>query len=130
MPRAPKRTFVCQPGRALPYVLAAVVLCALLAATVVMVALAADELTAGDVLAACEQHGAVASLEVSHPLNQSRFPRDIAAPTFRWKGGGDAWVVSVGQGPGACVSELLSRPRWTPSPRQWQALKRARAGKG
>ena len=50
------------------------------------------------VLAAYDAAGALDELTVDYPSNETLFPPEIVAPTFRWSDGNpeaDAWVVRI-----------------------------------
>jgi Flp pilus assembly protein TadD/Tol biopolymer transport system component len=63
--------------------------------------------------------------EIIYPRDGTVFPPDIAPPTFRWKGAGDAetWSISIGdESTGDIVTARTRAERWTPSPEQWAAV--------
>jgi len=68
-----------------------------------------------------------AGLRMTNPRDGALFPRDIAAPTFRWEGGSEAgrWriVIDAGDGAEAVIASVGER-RWRPEVEQWEAVKR------
>ncbi len=72
------------------------------------------------------------TLAVHNPLDDTLFPPDIAAPTFRWEDSNtqcDAWVLVFEFGDGEEAVQFLSRePKWTPAPDAWDAIKRRSLG--
>ena len=69
------------------------------------------------------------SLAIEYPLDETLFPADICAPTFRWKDDAqhcDGWLVSVEFDAGAeRINALVEQPQWTPEPADWEAVKKA-----
>lgn len=68
-----------------------------------------------------------AGLEITDPYDDTQFPPEIAAPTFRWRdeqSGADLWLVTAARQEGEESIEQLCRERhWTPSAEQWQRIK-------
>jgi Flp pilus assembly protein TadD len=67
-------------------------------------------------------------LMIEYPLDETLFPPDIAAPTFRWidpKVTSDTYLVTIefadDQGR---MSFLTREPRWTPEAAAWEAIKK------
>ncbi len=75
---------------------------------------------------AAGQHGE--ALEITYPLDGTLFPPEIAPPTFCWKDGQagvDTWAVGIQfQNEEDRPAFLTSEPEWTPSPEQWEIIKR------
>jgi len=68
-----------------------------------------------------------AALIVDYPLDGTLFPPEGVAPTFRWGGAcaADTWLVTIEFGDGEpALRHLCSACEWTPTARQWQAVKR------
>ncbi len=61
-----------------------------------------------------------------YPLDETVFPPDIAAPTFRWKStsrGVKAWAITVGVPDAPPTIEARTNEReWTPTDEQWAAI--------
>jgi len=74
-----------------------------------------------------------AELTIRYPLDETLFPPEIVAPTFRWtdaRSGADTWRITVrfpdaGEG----LEFRTSVPEWKPDPRQWEVIK-SRSVKG
>jgi len=73
-----------------------------------------------------------ATLRILYPLDETVFPPEIVAPTFRWQDGqaeADAWLVLVqfqdGKGQ---LTALASETQWRPPSEQWEAIKRRSLG--
>jgi len=83
--------------------------------------------TADRILAAARHGGRYPGLTILDPLDETLFPPDIAAPTFRWsdrRRKSDTWLVSVEFSGGQDrVSALCSTSAWTPSQDQWEAIR-------
>ena len=93
-----------------------------------LLALYVREPKAENVLALYRDDGRYGSLSIRYPLDETLFPVDIAAPTFRWdngNGGGDIWLVTIrfldNDGP---INVLTREPKWLPEQGQWEIIKR------
>jgi tetratricopeptide (TPR) repeat protein len=80
------------------------------------------------VLAACKDPANRDRLTIQYPLDETVFPPDIAAPTFRWAElnvRSDAYLVTVefadGQGR---MTFLTSELQWTPEAVTWEAIRK------
>ncbi|MBN1509865.1 MAG: tetratricopeptide repeat protein [Sedimentisphaerales bacterium] len=66
-------------------------------------------------------------LTIEYPLDETLFPPDIAAPTFRWmelNTRSGAYVVAIEFADGQEPMRFLTRePRWTPGHATWEAIK-------
>jgi tetratricopeptide (TPR) repeat protein len=64
---------------------------------------------------------------VECPLDESLFPPEIAAPTFRWKDDeprSDLWLVTIEFPDGReRINALVDRPQWRPPPAVWEEVK-------
>lgn len=85
-------------------------------------------LIAGALVAGCRNTEAVTapSPAIIYPLDETIFPPDMAAPTFRWRSRGGpvhAWVVTVGGGSDPTVTDRVTGTEWTPSDEQWAAIR-------
>jgi len=71
--------------------------------------------------------GTWAEITVDYPLDGTLFPPEMVPPTFQWRDGSRAvrkWLVRItGAGDKSGLHFLVRRPRWTPRPRDWEALK-------
>ena len=80
------------------------------------------------VLAAYEENKEYGGLTIDYPLDQTLFPPEIPAPTFRWQDGGtdsDTWLVTIRFQDGGDRTSFLTRDtRWTPTDDQWETIKR------
>jgi len=87
-----------------------------------------SDLSAEDLLALYEKNGTYESLTIHYPLNETLFPPEIIAPTFRWEDGAsgvDAWLVTMTfQDNMDSLKITTSEPKWTPDPGQWESIKR------
>ena len=81
-----------------------------------------------EVLAVYEENREYGGLTIEYPLDQTLFPPEIPAPTFRWQDdgtGSDTWLVSIRFHDGAEPTSYLARDtRWTPTDDQWETIKR------
>ncbi|MBC8868118.1 MAG: tetratricopeptide repeat protein [Planctomycetes bacterium] len=80
------------------------------------------------VLAAYEENKEYGGLTIDYPLDQTLFPPEIPAPTFRWQDDGtdsDTWLVTIRFQDGGDRTSFLTRDtRWTPTDDQWETIKR------
>jgi len=67
-------------------------------------------------------------LTISYPLDETLFPPDIVAPTFRWKDSrdrSDRWQVTIDFPDGRSQLDCrVETTQWTPSDAQWEQIKR------
>jgi len=81
-----------------------------------------------EILAGYREGGDYGELAIHDPLDETLFPPEIAAPTFRWEDGNDAsdaWIVAIEfQDSGSRMSFPCFETHWTPSDEQWETIKR------
>jgi tetratricopeptide (TPR) repeat protein len=79
-----------------------------------------------DVLTQYQADRNYSGITIDYPLDDTLFPPEIVAPTFRWRDanpGCRAWVVRVEPGTGGSPLNVLTRvSQWTPSAQEWQVL--------
>jgi len=84
--------------------------------------------TAESILAAFQDTAEYGQSNIEYPLDGTLFPPDICAPAFSWKdenGDCDTWLVTVEFLTGAeRINTLVDKPRWTPEPTDWEAIKK------
>ncbi len=84
-------------------------------------------LRAEDILAAYDEESEYGQLTISYPLDETLFPPEIAAPTFRWEDShaqSDAWLIALQfQDNEGSLNSLTRTAEWTPSDEQWEAIK-------
>jgi len=87
-----------------------------------------DAAVAAAILATYRPEGLYAALEITYPLDETLFPPEIIAPTFRWKDPqprADTWLVTIAFQDGQeRLTSLTADRRWRPSHEQWEAIKR------
>ncbi len=75
-----------------------------------------------------ESGQAQTGLTIDYPLDETLFPPEIAAPTFRWTdaaSGANTWLVTVEVADGMPgVQGIAQSPEWTPREDDWESLKR------
>jgi len=80
-----------------------------------------------DILRQYRRDAEYGNLTIRYPLNETLFPPDIVAPTFRWEDENSTvatWLIAVSfQDPKADMSFLTSETQWTPEPEQWAVIK-------
>jgi len=105
-----------------------IVAAAIAAAAVWFTSSGSGPLRAGAILASFDPHHPPGGLTIQYPFNESVFPPQIAAPTFRWEdthGQSDAWLVHIQfSGDEQGMSVECSAQEWTPSESQWATLQR------
>ncbi|MFA6028487.1 MAG: hypothetical protein WC969_01405 [Elusimicrobiota bacterium] len=78
--------------------------------------------------AAAPADGKAAALRILYPYEGTLFPADIRSPEIRWEGpapddGG--WLVRISfKGPPTPLEFRVREPRWTPSEKEWEEVKR------
>ncbi len=81
-----------------------------------------------EILAGYREGGEYGELAIHYPLDETLFPPEIAAPTFRWEDASDAsdaWIVAIAfQDSQGRMSFPCSETEWTPSDEQWETIKR------
>lgn len=86
------------------------------------------EAAAGDILAAFDPAARYGPLSIIYPFDESLFPPEIAAPTFRWDDAGsrsDRWLVVVDfEDGGERLTALADARQWKPAEPLWQQVKR------
>ena len=83
-------------------------------------------LRAEDILARYQEDVEYGRLTIGYPLDETVFPPEIAAPTFRWNdnSGSDMWLVSISfQDDKGGMNVLANESRWTPEQEQWELIK-------
>ena len=97
-------------------------------AAVLLLAVCAGAPGPEDILALYQDDGKYAGLTIRHPLDQTLFPPEIAAPTFHWddaNAGSKTWLVTIkfqdDEGP---VNALTRESKWTPEQEQWEVIKK------
>ncbi len=83
---------------------------------------------AEDVLKAIENRAQLDRLAIEYPLDETLFPPEIPAPSFRWKDGhprSDLWLVAVefsdGRGP---IAFFARQALWRPPAPVWEEIKK------
>ena len=79
-----------------------------------------------DILAAYQAEVDYNGITIEYPADGTLFPREIVAPTFRWRDGdsrSEKWLVKIESADGAALHVLVDEPRWTPTPEDWQTIK-------
>jgi tetratricopeptide (TPR) repeat protein len=82
-----------------------------------------------DVLAAYAKQPNCAPVKIVYPHDGTMFPPEIVPPTFRWEGAGSnvsTWLVRVEfAGGGGPISYLIHESQWTPTPQDWEIIKKS-----
>jgi tetratricopeptide (TPR) repeat protein len=84
--------------------------------------------TLEQILAAYRADADYGGLTIVYPLDETIFPPEIVAPTFRWEDStveADAWLVTIefADDEGR-ASFLTEEPAWMPAAGDWEAIKR------
>ncbi len=84
------------------------------------------EPTLEEMAKAAAQTGNRAVLQVAYPFDQSVFPPESVAPTFRWNDPTQAgiWFVSIETSGSEVLQALTREPQWKPTDAEWDALKK------
>jgi tetratricopeptide (TPR) repeat protein len=81
-----------------------------------------------DIVAAYDSAARYDRLTIEYPLDETLFPPDIAAPTFRWidsNGRADTYLVTLEfPGGNGRMNFFARQPQWTPPAAAWEAIKK------
>ncbi len=81
-----------------------------------------------DILAAYQEQVNYSDLAILYPLNETLFPPDIAAPTFRWKDDNsesDTWLVTISfRDDEPRMNFVTSKLQWMPKAKEWEIIKK------
>ncbi len=109
------------------YCLVGVVLAAAGAVVVGLSILRSKPVRIEAVLTAYQTAGSSGGLKIDYPCDQTLFPPEIVAPTFRWTddSGADTWVISTNfSDQQDAITSVSSEPNWTAGPKQWELIKK------
>ena len=88
---------------------------------------------ASRIIAAYEKNQKIGGISISNPFNESIFPPEIIAPTFRWNDtclSCDRWLVSVRfDGAHRRMNFFVEKKQWRPLRDQWESMKKLSTGK-
>jgi tetratricopeptide (TPR) repeat protein len=83
---------------------------------------------ADDILALYQEDAKYGRVTILYPLDETLFPPEIVAPTFRWEdnlSGSDTWLVAIAfQDDTDRINILTSETQWTPEPEQWEIVQK------
>jgi tetratricopeptide (TPR) repeat protein len=86
-----------------------------------------DESVIARIVLAHREDASRTRLIIDYPLDETLFPPEGVAPTFRWRddhSGANAWLLTFAFEAGEAAHQHLSRqPAWTPTERQWRDIK-------
>ena len=98
------------------------------AIAVVLITFCKPKVRVEDILAVYRDEAEYSGLTILYPLNETLFPPEIVAPTFRWKDGkaeSDTWLVTIKfQDDKGRMNFLTRKPQWTPQAGEWEAIKK------
>jgi len=81
-----------------------------------------------DILALYRDDAQYSSLTIRYPLNETLFPPEIIAPTFRWEDSNstsDMWVVTIEfQDELGSMNFITQESLWTPMKEDWETIKK------
>jgi len=100
---------------------------ALVVAIVLLITSHERPLRPEDIFARYQEDVEYGRLTIGYPLDETLFPPEIVAPTFRWNdnSGSDMWLVSISfQDDEGGINVLANESRWTPEQGQWQTIKK------
>ena len=73
------------------------------------------------------------SLKITFPINNSVFPADIVAPTFKWQENNEdikEWFITISVVDSVIISNIKTSVRtWRPSAKEWELMKEKSQGK-
>jgi len=80
-----------------------------------------------DIPAAYKPGGPYEQLTILYPFDESLFPPEFPAPTFRWedpKTNADTWTIAVDFDGGGRLTACVRVKEWRPTDHEWQEIKR------
>ncbi|MBN2314029.1 MAG: hypothetical protein JXM79_08870, partial [Sedimentisphaerales bacterium] len=99
-----------------------------LVAAVLLTVRRTPDLSAEDILGLYDKTETYKSLTIQYPFNETLFPPEIVAPTFRWEddgSGAESWLVTITfQDDKTPFTITTKKPKWTPDPKQWETIKK------
>ena len=113
--------------KSVKYLIVGISATAIVAAIVLLTTSQERKLSAEDILARYQDDAEYSKLTINYPLDETLFPPEIAATTFRWNdnSGSDMWLVSISflndERP---MNILTDETKWTPEHQQWQTIKK------
>ena len=85
-----------------------------------------------NILASYKGSAGCSGIKIVYPQNETLFPPEIAAPTFRWEDGNQeagTWLVRVELGDNQPPVNCLTREQqWTPGRQDWEHIKKGSLG--
>ncbi|MFC1633586.1 tetratricopeptide repeat protein [Planctomycetota bacterium] len=94
----------------------------------VIIAFYRGEPTLEEIIAIQKDDEKYKPLTILYPLDETLFPPEIVAPTFRWEQGAsgeDAWLVNFTFQDGKDPTQAITHePKWAPDPGQWEVIKK------
>jgi len=126
--RDPKRSSARKSRKSLTYLALGIVVAAAGGLATVLIALRQPAVPVDKILAAYEPDNEYGGLAIAYPLDETLFPPEIVAPTFRWEdrqGDSDTWLLVIEFQDGDDGMRFpCSTTQWTPSGEQWETIKR------
>jgi tetratricopeptide (TPR) repeat protein len=113
--------------KSVKYIIVGIGTTAIVVAIVLLTTFHERRLRAEDILARYQKDVEYGRLTIGYPRDETVFPPEITAPTFRWNdnSGSDMWLVSISfQDDEGGMNVLASESRWTPERQQWQSIKK------
>jgi tetratricopeptide (TPR) repeat protein len=112
--------------KSIKYLIAGIIVTAIVVATVVVIVLNERSLRAEDILAHYQEGVAYGSLTINYPLDETVFPPEIVPPKFRWSdnSGSETWLISISfKDNEGRINALTNERSWIPESRLWQSIK-------
>ena len=110
------------------YIVVGVSTVAVVIAAVTLIAFLRPDVHVEDVLAVYQDEAEYSGLTILYPSDETLFPPEIVAPTFRWedeKTGSDSWLVTIKfQDSSGRMNFVTSQQQWKPKVKEWEAIKK------
>jgi tetratricopeptide (TPR) repeat protein len=110
------------------YLVMGISVVAVVIAAVTLIAYLMPDVHIEDILAVYQDETEYSGLTILYPFNETLFPPEIVAPTFRWKddkSGSDSWLVTVKfQDSSGRMNFVTSQQQWKPKVKTWEAIKK------
>jgi tetratricopeptide (TPR) repeat protein len=114
-------------GKSKLYLVIGIILFAIIAG-IYLIAIYKPSVRTEEILTAYQDDGQYSGLSILYPLDETLFPPEIIAPTFRWKdenSESDTWLVTIRfRDNKPRMNFVTSKQQWRPSIKEWEVIKK------
>ncbi len=113
-------------GKSRLYLVVGIILFVIIAG-IALITVHKSSVRAEDILTAYQDDGQYSGLSILYPLDETLFPPEIIAPTFRWKdenSESDTWLVTVRfRDNKPRLNFVTFKQQWRPKEKKWETIK-------